>query len=110
MTNVVDFRDREVCQFIKVYFAILQVLTFATICCDSVTYNFVNKWNQKRIHASIDTLGPVEHTLLLIFAQDRKCPKNGTVVTNAYKHDHAVTTLCHIRYANIYLRADYVGI
>jgi hypothetical protein len=51
--------------------AILQVLTFATICCDPVTYKFVNKWNQKRIHASVATrdrfemikikIGPVEH-------------------------------------------------
>jgi hypothetical protein len=53
MTNVVDFRDREVCQFIKINvaywgllmmtLAILQVLTLATICCHPVTYKFVNK-------------------------------------------------------------------
>jgi hypothetical protein len=67
--------------------AILQVLTFATICCDPVTYKFVNKWSQKRINASVATrdrfeminikIGPVEHTLVLIFVQDRKCPKTG---------------------------------
>jgi hypothetical protein len=97
MTNVVDFRDREVCQFIKVNFAyggllmmtssILQMLTFATICCDPVTYTFLNKWNEKRIHESVATrdrfemihikIGTVEHTLLLICAQDIKCPKTG---------------------------------
>jgi hypothetical protein len=65
MTIVVDFRDREVCQFIQVnvvYWgllmmtsAIVQVLTFATICCDPVTYKFVNTLNQKRIHASVAT-------------------------------------------------------
>jgi hypothetical protein len=67
--------------------AILQVLTFATICCNPVTYKFVNKLNQKGIHASVGTrdrfemiqikIGPVEHTLLLSLAQDRKCPKTG---------------------------------
>jgi hypothetical protein len=53
----------------------------------SVTYKLVNKFNQKRIHASVVTrdrfeminikIGPVNYTLLLIFAQDRKCPKTG---------------------------------
>jgi hypothetical protein len=94
--------------------AILQVLTFSTICCSRVTYNFVNKWNQKRIHASVATrdrfemikikIGPVEHTLLLIFAQDRECPKTGQSSRTLIN----MTTLRHIRYAKIYLRADYM--
>jgi hypothetical protein len=78
--------------------AILQVLTFATICCDAVTYNLFNKWNHTRIYASVasrDRFGMVkikidlvEYMLLLISAQNI----NGTVVTYAHKHDRAMTT------------------
>jgi hypothetical protein len=60
--------------------ATLQVLTFATSCCDPVTYTWVNTWNQTRIYTSVATrdrfgmikinIDPGELILLLISAQN----------------------------------------